>query len=494
MASRPKTSRRDQDRRNRSADTAETTPPHDVPPVKENTAGVNKPSWLARIRFWFAPIVLLLVLAAAYPAWLRYQDWAEFDNARRLIDNWDLVRGIRTAEKYRARHKTQASAAWLLARGYRRYESLKDAERELKLAEQLGHPKNEIELERMMLEAAQGKMQPLLQRVESPFPLPDYYFADSCASLAAGYVVYFDWGKAIQWLDKWSRVETDQPEALNRIGAVYFRAVDYDMSREIYETVLKRWPRNRNANLALGDDKLRDNNFQGALDHFVLVAEDDPESPSVWQRICKANLQRGELEYAEEAAEKMRPLTLRSGDLEADLMALDLQIDLRRAEEARDTKKALLIADKFENYLASRPYDISIQFEYGRALKLAGKFKDAEAQQQKHSRMFAARDKADEILPTIMHDPDNIDLRVEFAQLLVESGDTVSAQKILQSIIARDPHRQDAIDLCVKLFRESRDEASQQAANALLDAVADQRKRLASQSKDSPPPNKAPSE
>ncbi len=478
MAPRPKTSHRGNDRRNRGDDKLEMSAPPKPTPSEKGPTPVAPSSWLARLRFWLGPVALLLVLAAAYPAWLHYQDWAAFDRARRMIDNWDLVPGIRAAEKYRAKHKTLPAAALLLARGYRRYESFKDAERELTLAEQLGHPKKEVELERLMLTAAQGNVAPLLQRVNSPFPLPDYYFADCCSSLASGYVVRFEWRPAIAWLDKWSRTETDQPEALNRIGAVYHRAMDYDASRETYEKVLKRWPRNRNANMAIGDDKMLNNNFQGALDHFVIVAEDDPESHLAWQSICKANLLRGELEYAEEAVEKLRPLALRSGDVESDLMLLELQIALRHAEEARDSKEGLRIANQLEHYLDARPFDMPAQFEYGKALKLAGKIKDAEAQQRKHSQMIEAREKADDILPQIMHDPDNVDKRIEFAQLMVDSGDTISAQKILQSIIARDVFRQDAIDLSIKLFRESKDPAAAKAADNLLKEIAEERTRL----------------
>jgi len=94
-----------------------------------------------------------------------------------------------------------------------------------------------------------------------------------------------------------------------------------------------------------------------------------------------------------------------------------------------------------------------------------------------------------------MHNPDDVDSRVKYAQYIAQAGDLANAQTVLQSVIARHPDRQDAVDLAVKLFRESKDANAQKAADQLLEAVAAERQRLASQSpKGSEAPAKSSSE
>lgn len=425
--------------------------------------------------------LLLLALAAAYPAWVRFAQWKEFDNARKLVDRWDLVRGVRAAQVYQAKNKRSPHAAWLLARGLRRSEKLDEAEKELQNADRLGYPTREIEIERLMIEAARGKVENLEDRVDSfDSPLPDYYLSDSCASLASGYAKLFNWRQAIKWLDQWSRFETDQPEPLARIGDIYWRATDYDSARSAYQRVLKRWPRNRHANLALGDDMVTNKNYRGALEKFRIVVEDDPASASVWRKISETHLRLGEIDEAAEAAETMRPLTYKSAELETDLLQLDLIIGLRRAEQNKDKSEGIRLANEFEVYLESRPGDLTAQFEYARALKLADRLDQAEEQQAKHLTMLRAREKVDDLMPTIMNDPDNVDLRVEASRLLIEAGEANAAQTILKSVIFRDPDRQDAVDIMVSLYQKSPDPGVKKLANELRAAVEEARKLKAS--------------
>jgi tetratricopeptide (TPR) repeat protein len=196
-----------------------------------------------------------------------------------------------------------------------------------------------------------------------------------------------------------------------RMGGINTDIVDFDASIAAYKKAVEIWPENADARVALGDAYLRRGQYSEALTEYSNVLKAHSDSALPYYRIADANLQKGNFADAADAAgralridpkhrkaryvngmallrlgrtdEGQKELELfrkQEGDAQADLNAeRDVLVSNRGAASLLlkgQTNDALAA---FQESIAAHPAAPLLRLNYGVALDMVGRPRDAAA-------------------------------------------------------------------------------------------------------------------
>jgi len=305
-----------------------------------------------------------------------------------------------------------ADAHYLLAR----YELASDkpelAIKAIDTASQLGYSSSEVNALRGLVLARGGKydeaeqlLLPALASLQKPPP-------EVAEGLALIYLSRFDLKKASQMIEYWKSLAPldDRPylfrnEIDNRTGAE--RAVIL----KNYNNALLRNPKNQKARLEVAKLYFDDQNFDQAKKEFTEYLERDPENLEAMiglGQIASANGDSGTAESIfTEVLKKNRKNVTALTEL------ADIEVQKGQLE---------LAADRLKKASEESPFDWSILYKYSQSLKLLGKLELAKKLSDDSLKLKSDQTKIEELRKAIVEKPNDINLRVEAAQWLINHG------------------------------------------------------------------------
>ena len=320
-------------------------------------------------------------------------------------------------------------AHYLLARYELASDKPERAIKEIDTASNLGYSSSAVNVLRGLVLARGGKydeaeqlLLPALATLQKPPP-------EVAEGLALIYLSRFDLKKASQMIEFWkSLAPLDDRPYLFRNEIDHRTGAERAVILQNYQNALLRNPENQKARLEVAKLYFDDQNFDQAKKKFTEYLEREPENLEAMiglGQIASANGDSG-------TAESMFTEVLRTNSKNVTALTEIAEIEVQKGllEQA---------ADHLKKASEESPFDWSILYKYSQTLKLLGKPELAKKLSDKSLKLKSDQAKVEELRKAIVQKPDDINLRVEAAQWLINHGHEKEGLEWAELILKGNP-------------------------------------------------------
>lgn len=348
-------------------------------------------------------------------------DDRDFDHARSYLSDYLRLR------------PQDAAAYFALARACRRADDLDAWEEHLRDAERLGHPAEEVRLEKWLGLAQSGA----LRQVEAALLawLNDEEADDELVleAMAKGYLRDYRLTEAVRLMALWQarHPEAWQPHFYR--GQGYELVQRYDQAEAEYRAALELGPDRPEVHLALAGVCLSRFRYELALEELRAYQRTRPTSPTVQYGI--ASCQHG-LGQAEESCATLDELFAQQPEHGPGLLLRGkLALQLNRPEEA------LAWLRRAERALPQEPEMLTALIH---ALRHLGQEDEADRVQRRRERVNDWLEQLRLLKDQVVRRQDDASLRQQVGSIQLELGHTRKAMRWLLSALQIDPHHRPA--------------------------------------------------
>jgi len=430
----------------RSADhdkPAETTTAAPVSTTGTTTAGTEKRGpkrlgaavlrLLRRRRLWVGVVCLGLAAAAVVAARPYLQAWYHFRAARSELQSYHNAQAIRHLRICRDVWPNDPDVLLMAARAARRARVYSDTVRLLQIYRQKYRQArgsdDAFTFEELLLSAE--------YRVDQAADLCWQYVEDGHAdtpllleSLTRGYLRQYRLGQARLCLDRWLRMQPDNPQALYLEGLANH---DYLHARSAaiksYRRAVELDPEHEEARLGLAVALLEDKNFAEAAEHFERLRQCQPDNASV--QIGLAGCLDGLGQQAE--AEQMVDAVLARQPNFAPALSLRGQFAFMSGQLAE-------AETWLRQALRRQPMDHRARYSLSLCLQRNGKEDEARREKRQLQQMKDDLARFNEIVTKdIAQRPTDPALHCTLGQILLRGGQREEGLRWLQSALRLDP-------------------------------------------------------
>jgi tetratricopeptide (TPR) repeat protein len=411
-----------------------------------------KPQHVHVVKHIFRRRLTVLFVAAAALAPLAW--WA----APGALVRYDLLRARRALAELEpdaasiwlrsalVRAPDRAEIHFLLGSTLRRGRSYRPAKQCFDQAERLGWSKRDLERERMMMRFQTGQIEqaePYLRKLLEQ-DLGDEAAEDIYEALVMGYLTEFRVAEARTCLNYW--VEWRPESVRARIWrAQYFGSMQDEakLQTELRE-VLRIEPRRLHERMWLAQSLADQNQVEAALDECEIAGRQAPGDPRVSLVLGLCRFKQGR---EDEAQRELETAAAKLVDPRRRLQALGLLGQI--ASAAGDYRRAIR---HYETALQCDPSDASSEYGLGTALAKLGSQEAAEPHLKRSRELEAQFNRMNDINSMLTKDIENVDLRLEAAQIARNQGRKNDAAIWMLSALRYDPQRREAHELLAEYF------------------------------------------
>jgi tetratricopeptide (TPR) repeat protein len=354
-----------------------------------------------------------------------------WEKARQALEVDDLPRAETHLQRCLQAWPQSGETYFLLARTQRRAGDFAAARSHLQEAERFGWTSSLVDLERLLMEAQAGAVQPVEQPLQRYLQsLPDerrlVFEALAKGSLQAHFL-----DDAFRWTTRWIETYPGDGQAHLLRGRVFEAGLRYDRAAEEYQKTLDLRPDLLKAHLALGEMLRRKGRYAEALAHFQAYLQFRPTDAAALLGLARCQRY---LSPAEVALSTLNRLLSEHADYPEALL-LRGQLEL----EAGHPKEAFASLQRAARFL---PEDLDTFQALATAARLLGHKEDAQAYESKRQAIERDLRCMEELTKEIIERPHDAALRYEAGTILLRLGQQDQGARWLASALLIDPHHE----------------------------------------------------
>jgi tetratricopeptide (TPR) repeat protein len=375
--------------------------------------------------------------AAALWAWSRpagevpdglHHHWRE---AERALDADDLALARDHLQQCLQIYPVSAEAHFLLARLERRAENPAECLSHLGKAKALQWPKEEIDFERLLLQAQTGGARraeaKLRERLESR-PGDRGLILEA---LVKGYLEICSFLIVEKWTIDWIESSPDDWRPWYYRGRAYQLVARFGRAIADFRRVLELNPEHGPARAGLAGSLMMDGQFLEALAQFQHYLATHPDDPIAWMGVANSQASLGEATAARAALDRVTAL----GRETAGALLVRARLDITEGA----SEVALGSLKRAE---ALAPYDPDIGQAIVLALRQMRRHADADVYERKLRDLYAQLADLQALQRKALRDPDNLALRHDVGVFFLKLGRDEEAGRWLYSVLRLDPGHQ----------------------------------------------------
>jgi tetratricopeptide (TPR) repeat protein len=322
-----------------------------------------------------------------------------------------------------------AETHFLAARAARRAGRYDEAEHHLAACKEYGWVEEALRLERSLLLAQRGKLQPventLLGWVNQDHPESTLILE----ALAQGYLLNYQLPEALNCLDLWLKREPDEVRALVWRGKTRERMMWPADAMKDYGRAVELDPTQDEARQRLAGLLLHGHRPGEALAHYRILSQDLPGDAAVQLGLARCLV---ELSQTEEARRVLDGL-LAAFPHDSQALGERGTLALNMGENAE--------AEKWLRQSAAiDPYDSDVAFSLYKCLEALGKQDEAHEWFARHEKIDADMLRIQEVTAQIRATPRDAALRKEAGELFLRNGLDQEGVRWLESALQQDPN------------------------------------------------------
>jgi tetratricopeptide (TPR) repeat protein len=385
-------------------------------------------------------------LFAARPLWVRTTVLVDLHQARRAIARADLNRAHEWLRAAQGRQPDNAELHYLLARVYRRGALYLRAKEHLQSAEDLGWPKDDLELQRTMLHFQLGDIREAELTALLARGVDDELAEEVYDALMTGYMAEYRMQDAERCLDHWLAW---QPRS---VAARIWRANHLQalLRNEEYQAALRDVlsidPGRVDQRLALAQWLTKEARVDEALVELAICVKQAPDDARVRLALGLCHYKQGAIDDARRELEESVSRSLDAGD--------EARARTTLGQIALDAGDYELAARHFERAVELAPESSVAPYGLGTALSRMGQVERGRLYLQRSQELHDLEWRLQDVGPELLKDPGNTALRLEAANILLDIGDKASAAKYMLSALQYDPDLSEAHEMLADFFQE----------------------------------------
>jgi tetratricopeptide (TPR) repeat protein len=385
----------------------------------------RRPAWLAGL-----VLVVLLGVVAGRHLWAGYH----FRRAEEALERGAVPRARRHLARCLKVWPRGTATRLLAARAARLAGAFAEAERHLRVAEEVGGDTPPLRLEGHLLEMQRGSAGPVLEAllwalIDDEHPQVDRLFE----ALTLGYLYSYRLGQAQDCLARWLAQGPDNPRALYLRGLLREGLQDFTGAGKDYRRAVELAPEHDAARRRLAEYLLHTHHADEAAEHFEHLRRDDPDDAALRFGLARCRREQGEVAAARALLDELL------AEQQPQFAWLVERARLAQAEEDHDGAEQW-----FRQALALDDSDAEVCYAYASCLERRGARTEA--------RRWRARGKEiDRDLAQLRHlheqigkRPGDAELRYQAALLCLRNGQKEEGRRWLLSVLRLDPAHQRA--------------------------------------------------
>ena len=386
-------------------------------------AATPRRTFAGRMRIWLAALALIAVCYFVSPYTFLFL-------ARSSLTQRDPQAALYWLSKARWFGPHQGEIEFLRARCFRRMGDLEQFRSSMQAALNQGYPARLLEREQILMLAQVGRLREVEARMPEILVNANEDAGEVCEAYVSGLLLNFQQEQALTVIDSWSKDYPSDPQPELIRAQVLQNAGRFKEAEAAYTQALKRAPSSSEIRLRLGLSLLANQKIDQAKTHFQSLQSDAKYRDTANLQLSRCERMRGDLAKSQASLDQIRdPERLLEGDLELEkgLLALD-----------KGEFEAAVIS--LERVKPRQPGSLEVGHALARALRGAGRVEQAATEARRVAESQTKLSRADQLQAEIARDPNNLDLRLEIGQILLEHGDPKRGVSWLKSALNLDPN------------------------------------------------------
>jgi tetratricopeptide (TPR) repeat protein len=396
-----------------------------------------------------AVVIICLLLIGGVGCFVAYPQLAgayHWRNAQQALEQYDFPRAKTHLRRCLEIWPGSGESAFLLARTCRRAGEFSTARTHLQEAERLGWTPALVDLERLLMAAQAGMVQPVEQELGRFLETRPDERAIIFEALVKGCLQGNFLDDAYGWCTRWVEDLPEDCQAHLLRGRVLESGLRYDLAAKEYQRALECTQKSASllllkAHLGLGEMLLRKGQYAAALPHFQAYLQGQPHDTAALLGLARCQRCLSPPEVALATLDQL----LAEHEADAGALLLRGQLELERGHAA----EALPWLQRAEHL---PPQDVDTYQALATALRLLNRKEEAQAYETK--RQLTERDlrRMEELTKEIIQRPRDAALRYEAGTILLRLGQEQQGARWLATALLVDPHHQPtrkALALCL---------------------------------------------
>ncbi|MCS6976798.1 MAG: tetratricopeptide repeat protein [Gemmatales bacterium] len=387
-------------------------------------------------KFAFAILILLTAAAILAGGWFfaypTVRAWQHTAEAEKALQSDDLSQAADHLRHAAALQPADARIRFLLARTLRRLGEVSAARRELAEAARLGHPRQEVDLENVLLLAQSGELDGIEETLQALITAGHPETPLALEALVVGYLTLHDLRNAERWASYWLTKEPTAWKAWLLRGKAWEQGVQLDAALQDYLRAAELKPGDVEITFRVGEMLRRLDRYSEALPHLRAAAQGKPDDAAMTLSLAKCLRSLGR---TEEALRLLQEWRNQHPETPPEVFALlgRLAADLHRTDEALSwLSQAERVSPGDEDTLNT----LAVLY------RELGQDEEAEKYDARAKDVHRKIKRIDALLRALKNDPRNVEIRHEIGWLLVTLGHYDKALPWLLSALEQNADHQ----------------------------------------------------
>ena len=401
---------------------------------------------MSRIGLRSQIVVGVIVLALTSAAVARFGIWVELPaarEARRAIAAGQYQKASVELTKWLTAEPDSSEAHLLKGRVAVGLNELNDAAGELKRAQALGHPQDELALLHALIAIKVGRKaeaEPALRRAFEEQRSPDRQVDEALAKV---YIETYDLKRSAVVLKVWARDFPDDPKPHLWWAEVHGRAADQQgMVENDYREALRRDPSLARARLGLAEELRKAHRTAEAVVEYDACLALEPDNAAAHLGAGRNLMEHGDLAAATRHLNRVMALDPKNAEPHKELADA--------AARRSDWTAALTFLDRA---MTLDPYDIAQRYSRGLALARLGRTDEARAEQAAAARLREDLDHLNATRARLVNSPHDWNSQLEVARWMFDHAHDDEGARWALKILAERPEDPEASRLLAGYHR-----------------------------------------
>lgn len=322
-----------------------------------------------------------------------------------------------------------------------------EAAEELRRAQSLGHPRDELALLQALIESKVGRhaeAEPVLRRAFEQQQMPDRQVDEALAKV---YLETYDLTRSAAVLTVWSRDFPDDAKPYLWWAEVHARATDEQgLVENDYREALRRDPSMARARLGLAEELRKAHRTALAAVEYDACLAIEPDNAVAHLGAGRNLIEEGDLEAASRHLNRVIELDPKNAAPHKELAEL--------ASRRGDWTTALALLD---HAMALDPFDVAVRNSRGLALARLGRIDEARAEQSAAARLRADLDRLSATRARLIQSPHDLKSQLQVARWLFDHAHDHEGVRWALKVLGERPDDPEANQL-LATFHQSRGE------------------------------------
>jgi len=370
-----------------------------------------------------------VTLVGGVAGWPRIRLSRTLSAARQALVERDYPRALTQLEQAEELDSSNGETAFLLSRTYRHLGNLEELQKWLARARVLGYQPRRIELEQLLLQAQNGRMNEAareLPRLLTEFSETDG--AEICEAYVSGFFSNYNFAEGLRLAEVWQQDYPNDPQPWFSLGLYEAHAGSDQKAVSAFRKALEIAPRRDDIRRYLAEALVDEESFEEAEQHIRYLLQRNPNDFDMATALGHCLLEKGDVAGARRQLEEV---------LQKDPQGYPPRMMMAQIE-LKDQKPEAAIT-WLESLVKERPKEYRLRFLYATALQQSGRGSEAAEHLEFVGRAQAALGRARNMMDQAKEDPGDIASRLEIGLTLLKYDSPDDGASWLRNVLELDP-------------------------------------------------------